>query len=260
MQPSSDLAGRAKRAVQAMATAVGPFVPVSLYIVGIWGCQYLSTVPPSDSGGALSLWDSILSFLGAFFGVAPKSDPFLAILTGVNLVTVCYGLWYYTDERKLLGRWPAVLAFGFALLLLFQASQGAKITSVILHELGVARDSADHATYVAIANVYREFAVAFFVTTFFAIVDYHKSKRLLSADERARLYFQSLYISTPTLIALVVAMFFHRTAEYMAQPLHSQSVAYLAGVTALIIVLSNLTFALFCMPSYASKLQFELKD
>ncbi|EXI92775.1 MAG: hypothetical protein AW12_00255 [Candidatus Accumulibacter sp. BA-94] len=243
-----------------LKTACDPFFPVFLYIGCIWFCLYLSTVSAADPQNDLDLVENIFSAFGQFLGVPPKSNPFLAMLTGVNLVTVVYGLWYYTDERKLLGIWPAALAIGIAFILMLLAQQGNRIIFAFLKWFGIPEESPDHSKYVAICSVYKEFVVAFCVTTFFAVVDYRKSKVLPGVDERARLYFQSLYISTPTLIALLVAMFFHLTAEYIAHPQYFQSVAYLAGVTALIVVLSNVTFALFCTPRYAAKLSFELKE
>lgn len=102
--------------------------------------------------------------------------------------------------------------------------------------------------------------MAILVTSFFASVDYYKSRKLKNQAECARLYFQSLYISVPTLISLLVAFWFHLTASHLADLDHARSVAYLAGVSGLIVVLSNIVFALFCLPIYGSRLQFQIRE
>lgn len=235
------------------------FSPVLLYIVCIWLCQYLSSVGPIED--AEGLLDSLPSYLGKFFGVPPRSDPFVAMLTGVNLVTVFYGLWYYTDNRQRLGYWPAIFAVALATFLLFLASAGPSIAEKLAQ--GYQDENAKDGQkeyFVALFNVYKEFAVAFCVTMFFALVDYYKYCKLNDTVERARLYFQSLYISVPTLIALIIAFLFYSTASAIGNPNYERSVAYLAGVSGLIVVLSNVIFALFCVPGYAGQLIIRLKE
>lgn len=238
-----------------------PLVPVTMYVVVILLCQYLASVPkdhpPGDGYGVFLLH----KFVAMALGVPLASDPFVAILTGVNIVTVAYGLWYYTDQRDRLGSIPAFMAILLCGLLLFQNFAAPELVPAIV-QMGMSKDSSasDFHARVAIVNVYREFLMAFITALFFAITDYFKSTRIEDPKEKSNLYFQSLYISTPTLIALGFAVIFHFTAEHLFSVGHGSSVAYVAGVSALIVLLSNITFALFVIPSYAGKLAIEIRS
>lgn len=109
-----------------------PLLPVVLYILCISGCQFLSALQPSPKAPLSTI---MLGFVSAFIGISPGSDPFLAILTGVNIVTIIYGAWYYTDQRDALGNLPAGLALILVICLWFQASQGPKMVAVLSEHL-----------------------------------------------------------------------------------------------------------------------------
>jgi hypothetical protein len=219
-----------------MARALLMLGPVVILILGLLSAPLLAKVTLTEHPG----WYSISEFLGF-----RSLDIVTSELRFINIFTIAYAFCYYVKKEK----WVKFLAFtlGGTALLGPIAIKNFNAVGWTIQNLSFTDQ-----------RIMFEYVVSVLFTSFFLTVDYIRSMEKDKSDA-ALDRFSSLYVSLPTLLALGATTPIYCALRFYGGT-EEQLVAFYAGVAALLMLLSNITFSMVHMPGYAPSLNIVLAE
>jgi hypothetical protein len=237
---------RTKVNVQRLAQDYESLVFCVLTFLLIPGCLYLSYEPLPDGAASHSgpFLATLVPFLAKELGLA-GIDPSLAVLVGSNIATLIYGCYFYLARSS----------DGRVRLLSLLAMPALFFLPVLVREYVSYRRPDVSRQFLELSM---EYIRTLILTVYFLVMDYAQSKMISLPDQQKMIFtFSSRFVSAPGLLALLAALALEAILlANRADP--SVSNAFLAGITALILLQSNLTLALFAHPGYRSCLRIEI--
>lgn len=178
-----------------------------------------------------------------------ETNSFLAILSGVNFVTITYGIWFYFNRKT-----PVIALLTLIIL------GGGKFISFSINKY---EDISGKTEGIHTMLFYSEYAISVVMLCWFAFVDFSNSRTTKDKSEAALLAFSSLYVSIPALTSLTIAAAIHAVVISTNDAFPNDfvaSFAFLSGATAVIMFLSNLVLALASNPWYAAVVDITLNE